>query len=244
MKSHMTALIFGYTKYGIEIANSVSKDYRIKFYTLESELSYDEEFGYDIEPFDLSDDWIDLDQEINIKTSIVFCVLDDEAENIFLTISLRAHFKELVIVAIAKNKESAHKLKMAGANKVIPIEETTAEIISDMIHKPIFNQVLNDILYSESDLKIAQIEVENVEIFDDEYLMDIDWTRYKGIMVLSIMHPDFTAEYIYSSKSKRTKLQNGDMIIVVGYEADIAEFEKIVGSRKYVNWSDWSRKMG
>ncbi len=237
----MTALIFGYNKYGVQIAQSMDEEYTIRFYTRVIDDSLEIPEGVEVSIFDLSDEWEMLQEEMDLQQCIAFCVLDDEAENIFLTISLRAHFKELVIVAIANNKESMNKLKMAGANKVIPIEETTAEIISDMIHKPITNKVLHDILYADSDLKIAQIEIENVEIFGDAFLSDIDWSRYKGIVVLSIMHKDLTTDYIYSSKSKRMKLQNGDMIIVVGYEADIREFEKIVGSRKYVNWSDWSR---
>jgi len=241
MKKRMHALIFGYTKYGIEIAQSVGDEYHIHFFTrfIDDSLEIPEDVA--IEIFDLSDDWCILKEKVALEDSIAFCVLDDEAENVFLTISLRAHFKDLVIVAIAKNNESMNKLKMAGANKVIPIEETTAEIISDMIHKPISNKVLHDILYADSGLKIAQIEIQNAEIFADAFLADIDWSRYKGIVVLSIMHKDFTTDYIYSSKSKRMKLQNGDMIIVVGYEADIVAFEKIVGSRRYVNWSDWSR---
>jgi Trk K+ transport system NAD-binding subunit len=218
------ALIFGYNKFGIEIANSLKNSY--DSVVVYSQKLPKEKSDYEHEIFDLSDDWSSLDDEINIKNSMAFCVLEDEAENIFLTISLRAHYKDLVIVSIASNKESAHKLKMAGANKVIPIEETVAEIIADIIHKPISSKVLHDILYADGNLKIVQIEVENAAIFDEKSPADIDWSRYQGVIVLSVMHQDLSSEFIYSSKSKHSELQNGDMLIVVGYEADIKEFEK------------------
>jgi Trk K+ transport system NAD-binding subunit len=232
------AMIFGYNKFALEIANSLRNSYdSVIIYTQKTDPI---ESPFSVELFDLSDDWSNLDTEIDIENSMAFCVLEDEAKNVFLTISLRAHYKDLVIVSIASNKESTHKLKMAGANKVIPIEETVAEIIADMIHKPVSSKVLHDILYADGNLKIVQIEVENAAIFDQKYPADIDWSRYQGVIVLSIMHKDLSSEFIYSSKSKHRELQNGDMLIVVGYEADIKEFEKKVGSRKNVNWSDWS----
>jgi len=234
------ALIFGANKYAIEIANSVKELYDIDFFVTDeaTQINFDGEYTRHV--FDLSDDWYNTEIFEDAKNSIVFCVLDEESENVFLAISLRSNFEKLVLVAIATNKESVNKLKMAGVNKVIPIEQTTAEIISDIIHNPVSSRVLHEILYEKSDLKLAQIEVENAEIFGGEFPAEIDWSRYQGIIVLSIMHKDFSTEFIYSSKAKRHKLKNGDMIIVVGYEADIVEFEKLVGSRKYVNWSDWS----
>ena len=240
MSKRKKAFIFGNTKYAIEIANSVKNVYDIEFFVTEEDCEIDFDGEYVRNVFDLSDEWYNEEKFKDYENTIVFCALDEEAENTFLAIALRSNFEKLVLVAIATNKESVEKLKMAGVNKVIPIEQTTAEIISDIIHNPIASQVLHGILYEKSDLKLAQIEVENAEVFGGEYPADIDWSRYRGIVVLSIMHKDLTTEFIYSSKAKRKKLKNGDMIIVVGYEADIREFEKLVGSRKYVNWSDWS----
>ena len=240
MSKRKKAFIFGNNKYAIEIARSVENVYSIEFFVTDEKCEIDFDGRYVRNVFDLSDEWYNEEKFSDYENTIVFCALDTEAENIFLAISLRSNFKNLVLVAIATNKESVEKLKMAGVNKVIPIEQTTAEIISDIIHNPIASRVLHGILYEKSDLKLAQIEVENAEMFGEEYPADIDWSRYRGIVVLSIMHKDLKTEFIYSSKAKRTKLKNGDMIIVVGYEADIQEFEKLVGSRRYVNWSDWS----
>ncbi|NPA65743.1 MAG: potassium transporter TrkA [Epsilonproteobacteria bacterium] len=240
MTKESTVLIFGYNKYAKEIANSVRKSYQnVVFYTKNIDDSLEVDNGDIVKTFDFTDDWEELEKDINIEESLVFCTMSDEAENVFLTISLRAHFETLLIVALATNRESEHKLKMAGANKVIPIVETTADIITNMIEKPISNKVLHDILYSDNALKVAQIEVENAEIFNGEFPADIDWSRYRGILVLSIMHKDLSTEFIYSSKAKRKPLENGDILIVVGYEPDIKEFENLIGSRKYVSWSNW-----
>jgi len=236
-----TALIFGLNKYAYEIVANVEDKYEyVRIFTLDKEEAKESHEKVSIEFFDLSDDWIDLHKNVDMSNSMAFCVLESTAENIFLTISLRANFKDLTIIAIATNEESANKLKMAGANKVIPLVETTSDIIANMLEKPISSKVLHSILYEESALKIAQIKISSESHFKDEQLTSIDWTRYNGIIVLSVMHEDMKSEFIYSSKAKRHVIREGDILVVVGYEADIAEFEKKIGSRRYVNWSHWS----
>ncbi|MBN2815626.1 MAG: NAD-binding protein [Campylobacterales bacterium] len=227
--SSTTAMIFGLNKYALEIeANVKSKYDTVNIYALEGQ----DVSGKTIvtERFDLSDDWLDIAQSVDIENSIAFCVLENSAENIFLTISLRAHFKDLIIIAIASNNESANKLKMAGANKVIPIVETTADIIANVLERPISNRVLHSILYEESDLKIEQVKVLNAEYFKDQMIADIDWSRYKGIIILSVMHEDMSHEFIYASKLNSHIIHEGDILVVVGFEKDIDEFKKRIGS--------------
>ncbi|MEN4052404.1 MULTISPECIES: NAD-binding protein [Sulfurimonas] len=234
-----TALIFGYNKYAHEImANVVDKYKHVKIYSLHEEDV--EKSDGRVEIFDLSDEWLEIRKDVDIENSMAFCLLEENAQNIFLTISLRANFENLTIIAVASNNESANKLKMAGANKVIPIVETTSDIITNMLEKPISSKILHSILYEESELKIAQIKIDKESHFKDEQLTSIDWTRYNGIIVLSVMHKDMKSEFIYSSKAKHHIIQEGDILVVVGYEADIAEFEKKIGSKRYVNWSHWS----
>jgi len=235
-----TALIFGHNKYASEIIKNIKDIYKnIKVYSLDA--ADKKEDIYDIEFFDLSDEWDEIEKNVDIESSIAFCALEDPSENIFLTISLRSSFKNLTIITIASNKENSDKLKMAGATKVIPIVETTSDIITNVIQKPISNRVLNSILYEESDLKIAQIQITDASHFKDEKLKSIDWTHYNGIIILSVIHENMQGEFIYSKKAKEHVVKSGDILVVVGYERDILEFENLIGSRRYVNWNHWSR---
>lgn len=235
-----TALIFGYNKYSHEIIKNVKEKYKnVIVYSLDKNDIKDE--LYDVEIFDLSDEWEDIQKSVDMENSMAFCTLEDPSENIFLTISLRASFKDLSIIAIASDKENSEKLKMAGATKVIPIVETTSDIIANVLQKPISNKVLHSILYEESDLKIAQIKITDESHFQDEKLKSIDWTRYNGIIVLSIIHEDMKSEFIYSSKAKERVIKSGDILVIVGYEKDIQEFENLIGSKRYVSWGHWSR---
>ena len=225
-----SALIFGYNDYAIQVAKNVLHKYKeISVFKFDSDEKRADLEDFNIEIFDISDEWADLAQQHDIKNSIAFCVLEDDAENIFLTISLRAAFKDLTIIALSKNKESANKLSMAGANKVIPLVQTTASIITDILNKPIVTEVLHSILYEQSDLKVAQIEIKENNCFDGQYPADIEWSKKHGIIVVSVLHEDGSSEFIFSSKAKHHAIKKGDVFVVVGYEADIKEFEKLIG---------------
>lgn len=225
------ALVFGKNEYSKEIVTSISHEYSEVFvFALldgQTESGSQEEEG---DFFTLSDEWQSLEKRFDMENSIAFCALENDAQNIFLTISLRSTFKKLSIIALAKNKESANKLKMAGASKVIPRVETTADIIVDMLEKPIVTEVLNNMLYEKSDLKIVQIKVSDDNFFHGKYPSDIEWSRDHGVLVLSIMDEEMNSEFIYSSQAKHHPIKNGDIFVVVGYERDIKEFQKLIRS--------------
>ena len=230
MKSS-SVLVFGNNEYGIEIAKNVTYKYKdVTIFALDDvQSNVKNDFDFTIKKFDLSDDWDEISDKYDTSKSIVFCTLSDEAKNIFLTISLRSAFKDLTIIALANNNEDANKLRMAGASKVIPIVETTANIITDMLKKPIITEVFHNILYEDSLLKLEQIKVEDNSYFKGRYPADIEWSREHGIIVLSVIHEDMSNEFIYSSKTKHSYIKNGDIFVTVGYYEDLKNFEKLVG---------------
>ncbi|MFT7859921.1 MAG: NAD-binding protein [Sulfurimonas sp.] len=224
-----SVLVFGNNEYGLEIAKNVQHKYsNITVFTLEN-VEDTSDTDYKLESFDLSDNWDHLRHTYDMENSIIFCSLKDEAQNIFLTISLRSAFEDITIIALANNDEDSNKLHMAGATKVIPIVETTANIITDMLKKPIVTNVLHGILYEQGRLRIMEVEVKNAEFFHGKYPADINWSRDHGVLVLSIIRQDGSQEFIYSSKAKHNIINNGDIFVVVGYEVDIGEFKKFIG---------------
>ncbi len=237
------ALIFGYNDYALEIAKNITDKYsNIYLYSLDKERDIlKNRSDFEIKSFDLSDKWDDINENIDLENSIAFCVLEDNAENIFLTISLRSSFEALNIIALSNNKETANKLQMAGANKVIPLVQTTAEMISEMMEKPIVKEVFHKILFESGELKIAQVKINDSSPYIGKSISEIDWSTKYGVVVLSIVLEDMSSEFIYSSKIKHHIISQDDMFIIVGYEVDIKEFEKSIGRRCDVNWCNWSR---
>ncbi len=228
------ALIFGHNEYSFEIVKNISSYYdNIYIFKLDNSIKKTNinNIIYEVFVFDLTDDWDDLDKRVDINECVAFCTLEDMAENIFLTISLRDTFRDLSIISLAKDKESATKLKLAGASSVVPLTQTTANIIVEMLEKPIVTEVLHNILYEQSDLQIAQIKIQNHHLFKEKYPSEIDWSKEHNIIVISVLNKNNNTEFIYSAKAKHNPIKNGDVFIVVGYEKDIVKFEKLIGSR-------------
>lgn len=227
------ALIFGYNDYALEIAKNLIDNYnKVYIYSLQSERDVVKNSSeFEIKSFDLSDKWDDIQEFVDIEHSIAFCVLEDNAENIFLTISLRSSFSHLNIIALSNNRETASKLQMAGANRVIPLVQTTAEMIAEMMEKPIVKEVFHKLLFESSDLKITQIKINGNNSYIGKEIIELNWDKKYGIIALSLVYENMKNEFIYSAKIKHYLLKEGDTFVIVGYERDIKEFEKIVGSR-------------
>jgi voltage-gated potassium channel len=224
------ALIFGHNDYAYEIEKNIKPHYeKIYIFKLEEEFGQGADDEFEIATFDLSDDWSILKGKVVIGECVAFCILEDMSKNIFLTISLRDAFRELKIVALAQDKESAQKLMLAGASIVIPAIQTTANVIVEMLEKPIVREVMHSVLYEKSDLKISQVKISDSSCFHSKSPLDINWEKEFGVVVLSIVHENSQTEFIYSIKTKEYHIKNGDVFVIVGYEKDIKEFEKIVG---------------
>jgi len=225
------ALIFGHNDYTFEIEKNIKSHYKsIYIFKLDEESESKESNGYEIQTFDLSEDWDALRDIVDVDECEAFCILEDMSKNIFLTLSLREAFKNLKIIALSQDKESTDKLLLAGASKVLPTTQTTANIIVEMLEKPMITEVLHNILYEKSDLKIAQVLVKNSKHFSGLYPSDIDWGKEYNIALLSVMDEKDNSEFLYSSKARHHHIKEGDQFIVVGYAKDILEFEKLTGS--------------
>lgn len=228
------AIVFGYNEYASQIVRNIRSEYRsVRYYVMSQEnLDSALEQGYDAALFDLSDDWEEIITSNEIEDLMVFCALENTANNIFLTISLRATFEAVQIIALANDQESGNKLKMAGANKIIPMVEATANVITGMLESPVSSTIVHHLLYEESDLKLAQITMAENSKFIGKYLHDIRWHEVFGIIILAVVDHAVSTSFVFTGKGQNHQLDPGDMLIVIGYEKDIEAFKRSVGGEE------------
>lgn len=228
------AIIFGYNEYARQIALNIKGQFRsVRLYTQdETERKAGLERGYDMALFDLGDEWDDIARDYLLEDLLIFCALDNDAENVFLTISLRAAFNDVTIVSLAKNQESANKLRIAGANKVMPILQTTANVITEILEKPIVTDVMHNILYEQSSLEIAQIHIDEDAAIVGKQLHDIIWHEEYGIIILAVVDQELGTSFIFTSKGHNHKIDPGDLLVVIGYDHDIKNFEETIRGKR------------
>lgn len=236
-----SAIIFGYNDFSQEIAKQIEDSYEyIHIFTLtleENDRAIRD--GFNSSLFDLSDNWDDLVKIEDITSVLAYCTLQLDEHNTFLTISLHATFPELYIVALANDLESANKLRIAGASKVLSVVQTTSEMICDYLEKPTLSNVLQHILYSDSKLKLAQIMIEPHSSLIGTQLHTIDWKKHYNVLILSITNDRLNFKYVFTAKGHYHTIKEGDILVVIGYTKEIEKFKEEVNNSE-INWSNRS----
>jgi len=72
-----------------------------------------------------------------LENAIVVCAMNDEAVNVYKSISLRANGFEGEIVALSDSKEDNRKLYLAGVSKIFDMYEESASLFVEMIEKKV-----------------------------------------------------------------------------------------------------------
>ncbi|HQS66232.1 MAG TPA: TrkA C-terminal domain-containing protein [Sulfuricurvum sp.] len=217
---YRSAAVFGFNEYSRQIAYQVRNIYQdfALFVISEEEKKAAIQAGFLVEMFDLSEDWHGIEQKFDVKNLIVFCALPNDAENVFLTISLRATFDKLNIVALAQDNESAIKMKSAGANKVLPSLQLAANVISDMLEKPVVTKVLHDVLFEDSSLNVVEIEVTRHSSFVGKRLHEIHFKSQYDVILLAIVDHEMGTTFSFASKGHNHHIDAGDVLVVIGYQ--------------------------
>lgn len=239
--------VFGYGSYARNIIKNVKRTgAKLKVFVIDKE-SYESAIndGYDVHLIDFNTEIEKLSEVCDRDNLLIFCALDSDAHNIFVTISLRAVYLEVPIIAIGSTHETGIKLKNAGANKVIEKLQTVANIITDLIEKPIVSDLMHDLLYEESDLKIAQIYILESSAYVGTRLDAFDLNKKHNVIILGVVDKALSIDLTFTTKGAHHQIDASDILVVIGYDKDIAAFkEDIGGLRDEEDWDYWSREMG
>jgi Trk K+ transport system NAD-binding subunit len=239
--------VFGYGSYARNIAKNVrSTGAKLKIFVVDRErFERASRDGYDVHQIDFNTEIEKVSQVCDIDNLLAFCAMDDDAHNIFTTISLRAVYQELPIIAIGSTHETGMKLKNAGASKVIEKLQTVASIITDMIEKPVVTTLMHDLLYEESALKIAQIYILESSDYIGTYINELELQKEHNIIILGVVDKELSMDLSFTTKGAHHKIDVSDILVVIGYDKEIARFkESIGGLRDEEDWDYWSREMG
>ncbi len=223
-------IVFGYNEYAKEVASNFRSSAVPVFIYVIDEVSYRhaKDDGYEVELVELDDDWIEIGEKFDINDVICFCFLDEDAKNIFLTISLRAEYSKLHIVALATSKESANKLHLAGANKSVAKLETIANVIVESLEKPAVVEVMNEILYHNKELKLAEFTISEHSVLANKKLKDITIHHEFNIIILAVADQELEADFSFTSQGHDHKIDEGDVLVVMGREEDLKQFKKAI----------------
>lgn len=224
-------VIYSFTSIAVKIAETLrTKNYHVIIIEdNENSIQEANKLGFEIKKLSLMEDEgiieAGLDKD-DIKA--FFCLGNNKNTNLFITLSVRNLNKHIKIISLSSSKEDNKTLLLAGANKTINPSEIGAMRIFRSLQKPIIQDILDNILFSASNIEIAEFTIQKNSIFDGIYLKDLKLVNKNNIIILGIQDKEVSDKFIFFSTGINHKIDAGDTLVMLGYDHDLKEFKKIV----------------
>jgi len=164
---------------------------------------------------------------IDTARGLASCLTSD-AENILLCLTARGLRKDLTIVARAYDEESLGKLHKAGADHTISPNVTGGIRMASTLIRPSVVSFLDvSTTGAEIDLRMEEAQVPSGSSLAGSSLAKAQIPQKTGLIVLALQRSTEPASYIYNP-GPDTTLQEGDVMLVLGRPAQIADLRRYV----------------
>lgn len=220
--------LFGYSQMAFEAMHRLNPEqYRIIFIVkdkVQAGLALEQGFEATVLDFRNDDDLkaIGIGRDIDV----LFCFFPKDSDNVFLTISARALDKNLNIIAIVDDPDSAEKLLAAGANKIIDPYEICGTKTHQMLIKPEITDILDETVFGQHDLNIAQIEIPPGSTLENCPISQLIQEQKHHLLVIGVVGKDSSEEMHFLTGEKNIHLHAGDVLVVMGTKKQITEFSE------------------
>jgi len=162
---------------------------------------------------------------INENKDLIYCAMNQTANNLFLVLTIRTLYPHANIIAISNSFENTRKLKYAGANSVIDLYEATSRRIVNILTKPAVTRALDEIIYKQNDLKMAEIKLEKNSCLDGMYIKDVGF-KAMGVILIAIIDEELGHELILTDYRINHKLDVGDTLVILAKKDDLKTFKE------------------
>jgi voltage-gated potassium channel len=157
---------------------------------------------------------------------------DDDADNLYITLSARAANPSLLIVARASNEEASRKLQLAGADRVVQPYQAAGRVMASLMLRPQVTAFVDVVTSaSGSDLRFEEIEVTNACGQGGRSIRDLDIRKETGALIVALRKRDGTFD---TTPTPEAVLDVGDVLIAAGTDEELRLLEQIFAPREAV----------
>jgi voltage-gated potassium channel len=222
--------IFGYSIMSLEVMGRLNPEqYSIIFIAqdeAEAERVAQKEFPTRIIDFRNDEELKSIG--IGTDIDIIFCFYPADSDNVFLTISARTLAKNLTIIAIVDDPESAEKLLAAGADKIIDPYEICGRKTHEMITRPDISNILDNTVFGRHDLKMAQITLPKNSCLQHRKASELKLNEKYNLILIGVVDRELGEQLHFAIGEKEHCLDAGDVLVVMGPSRDIRLFKEEV----------------
>ena len=155
---------------------------------------------------------------------------DDDADNLYITLSARNARRDLQIVARASDEGAMKKLRLAGADRVVMPYTAAGRTMANLVLRPQVTEFLDTVLTAAgADLHMAQIEVHGTCASAGKTIRELRVRHETGAIIVALRKKDGTFD---TTPEPEVRVEAGDVIVGVGTSDELQRLEDLfaVGS--------------
>ncbi len=172
-------------------------------------------------------DLIQLGIGAHIQT--LFCFLEHDSENVFLTLSARSLDKNLKIISIVIQPQSAEKLLAAGANKIIDPYNICSHKVYQLLTKPSITGLLDQVVFGRTDLNMAEIQIPENSCLNQTLISALELNAVYNLFLIGVVDKELGEKLYFSLGEQEHTLDTGDVLVILGAQRDIKHFKQKIG---------------
>ena len=229
--SNKLIAIFGYNNMSLELINQLHEKQHTLLVLDADPAKIDQALQKNI-PAQLMDYRHDEDLialGIGTQVETLFCFLEKDSENVFLILSARALDKNLKIISVVNQPESAEKLLAAGATKIIDPFEICSNKAYQLLTKPSITWVLDEVVFGRADLHMAEIIIPQNSLLDQSCTSELHLNEKYNLFLIGVVDKELGDKLYFSLGEQDHKLDAGDILVVLGANRDIRKFKLEIG---------------
>jgi voltage-gated potassium channel len=157
------------------------------------------------------------------KAKGLAALLPTDADNLYLILTARLINPSVFILSKALDEEAERKLLQIGANRVVsPFKLSGFKIAQGLIRPTLVDFIDLIIRRKELSLYMEEFAVTKESFLVERTLRECDMRKTSNIIVVAVKKP---GEDIIFNPSPDIKLETGDILLVLGDEKEISQFE-------------------
>lgn len=164
----------------------------------------------------------------NVDT--IFSFFESDAKNVYLIISAKDIVPDVLIITLSQSPDSSDKLRAAGADKVIDPYEISGRKIFNMIKKPLISETIEHVVFGQSSINLAEIEIKTGSFLDGQRLGEAQLSQNYNLILLGVVDKELGNEFIFRLSSIDHKLDPSDLLVVIGASDEIERLKTDISS--------------
>ena len=149
-----------------------------------------------------------------------------DAENVYTVLTARVMRPDLFIIARVESEDAEHKLKRAGADRVIsPYQIGATHIVQTALRPAVVDFVQLATSSEHLDLSMEQVHIQDASPLVGRTLLDSGIRQKYGVIVIAIKRSEGGMEF---NPAPEAVLRSGDEMVVLGRPQSVKALEETV----------------